>query len=149
MALEDIDTMEGWRRLWPMIKAETGAYVGYIAMKIVLAIVAGFLIGICTLLIGLFFVVPTAGLSLLAILTGKAAGLTWNAHTIALAVLIGCILFAIFFYLVSLISVPALVFFPAYSLYFFAGRYPRLVVPLYPASSTAFAPAGAVPRISS
>jgi len=148
MALEDIDTMEGWRRLWPMIKAEPGAYAGYVGMKIVLAIIAGIIIGVGALLIGLFFVVPTAGLSLLAIVTGKTAGLTWNPHTIALAALIGCILLAAFFYLVALISVPALVFFPAYSLYFFAGRYPRLVVPLYPASSMAHVPAGAVPRIS-
>jgi hypothetical protein len=148
MALEDIDTMEGWRRLWPMIKAEPGAYAGYVGMKIALAIVAGILIGIGTLLIGLFFVVPTAGLSLLAIITGKTAGMTWNPHTIALAVLIGCIVFGAFFYLVALISVPALVFFPAYSLYFFAGRYPRLVVPLYPASAMGHVPAGAVPRVS-
>jgi hypothetical protein len=36
------------------------------------------------------------------------------------------LLLAAFFYLVSLIYVPAIVFFPAYSIYFFAGRYPRL-----------------------
>jgi len=148
MALEDIDTMEGWRRLWPMIKAETGAYAGYIGMKIVLAIIASIIIGIGTLLIGLFFVVPTVGLSLLAIITGKSAGMTWNPHTIALAAVIGCILLGAFLYLVALVSVPALVFFPAYALYFFAGRYPRLVVPLYPASSLAHVPAGAVPRVS-
>jgi hypothetical protein len=148
MALEDIDTMEGWRRLWPMIKAETGAYAGYLGMKIVLAIVASIIIGVGTLLVGLFFVVPTVALSLLAIITGKTAGMTWNAHTIALAALIGCILLGAFFYLVALISVPALVFFPAYSLYFFAGRYPRLVVPLYPASAMGHVAAGAVPRVS-
>ena len=37
MALEEIGAMEGWRRLWPMIKAEKGGYAGYIGMKIVLA----------------------------------------------------------------------------------------------------------------
>jgi len=148
MALEEIDAVEGWRRLWPMIQADMGSYAGYIGMKIVLAIVAGLIIGIGTLLIGLFFVVPTVGLGLLAVITGKTAGLTWNAHTIALAVLIGCILLAIFLYLVSLISVPVIVFFPAYSLYFFAGRYPRLMVPLYPASSMASVAVGTGPRIS-
>jgi hypothetical protein len=34
---------------------------------------------------------------------------------------------------VSLVSVPAIVFFPAYSIYFFAGRYPALSAALYPA----------------
>jgi hypothetical protein len=42
-------------------------------------------------------------------------------------------LLAIFLYLVSLVSVPAIVFFPAYSMYFFAARYPQLGSALYPA----------------
>jgi hypothetical protein len=33
----------------------------------------------------------------------------------------------------SLISVPVTVFFPAYSIYFFAARYPALSAVLYPA----------------
>jgi len=135
MALENIGAMEGWRRLWPMMKAESGAYAGYIILKIVLAIGVGLVIGIATLIIGVIFVVPTAAFSILAILSGKSAGMTWNVHTITLAVVIGCILLAIFFYLVSLISVPAIVFFPAYSMYFFAPRYPRLAAVLYPAGS--------------
>lgn len=126
MALEDIGVMEGWGRLWAMMQAEKGAYTAYIAMKIVLAIVAGALIAIAALILGLIYVIPTVALSIVAVLSGRAAGMTWNAHTITLAVIIACILLAGFLYLVSLISVPAIVFFPAYSIYFFAGRYPRL-----------------------
>ena len=138
MALENIDVMEGWRRLWPMMNAEKGAYATYIVMKIVLSIVAGILIRIATLILGLILVIPSAALGLLAVLTGKSAGLTWNPHTIALAIVIGCILLAFFLYLVSLVSVPAIVFFPAYSMYFFAPRYPHLAAVLY-------APSPAVP----
>jgi hypothetical protein len=145
MALENVGAMEGWRRLWPMMKAEMGAYVGYIAMKIVLAIVVGILIAIAAVILGVFFAVPTVGLGIIAVLTGKAAGLTWNVETITLAIVVGCILLAIFFYLVSLISVPAIVFFPAYSIYFFAGRYPRLAAALYPATPAAPVPPGATP----
>jgi hypothetical protein len=145
MALEDIDVMEGWRRLWRMMEAETGAYAAYILMKIVLAVVAGILIGVAALIVGLVFAIPTAGLGILAVLTGKSAGMTWNAHTIALAVVVGCILLAIFLYLISLVSVPAIVFFPAYSIYFFAARYPRLAVALAPASPGAGVPAGSSP----
>ena len=148
MALENVDAMEGWRRLWAMMQAETGAYAAYVGMKIVLAIVAGLIIGIATLVLGLIFVIPTAGLSILAVLTGKTAGLTWNAHTITLAVVVGCILLAAFLYLVSLISVPVIVFFPAYSIYFFASRYPRLAAALYPAAPASQVPAGATPRSS-
>ena len=81
-------------------------------MKIVLAFVAAILIGIATLILGVILVIPSIALGILAVLTGKTAGLTWNPHTIALAVVVGCILLAIFLYLVSLISVPAIVFFP-------------------------------------
>ena len=143
MALEDVDAMEGWRRLWPMMKAEQGAYVAYLGMKIALTIVAGILMGIATLVLGVIIAVPGIALGVLAVLTGKTAGLTWNAHTIALAVVIGCILLAIFLYLASLIYVPAIVFFPAYSIYFFAGRYPQLRAALYPGSVAPQAPPGA------
>src|SRR5205823_4467184 len=122
MALENIDVMEGWRRLWAMMQTNMGSYAAYLATKIGLAIVASILIGIATLILGLIIVIPSLGVGLLAVLTGKAAGLTWNAKTIALAAAIGSLLLAVFLYLVSLISVPAIVFFPAYSMYFFAGR---------------------------
>jgi len=53
--------------------------------------------------------------------------MTWNAHTMALAVAVGCIVAGNFFFTwFSLISVPAIVFFPAYSIHFFADRYPPL-----------------------
>jgi hypothetical protein len=133
MALEGIGAFEGWRRLWAMMSAEKGDYVIYVVMKIVLAIAAAVIIGIVTLIVGLFFVVPTAVLGVVGIVAGKSAGLSWNAYTITLAVVVGCILLFFFLYLVALISVPAIVFFPAYSIYFFAGRYPALSRALYPA----------------
>jgi hypothetical protein len=133
MALEEIGAIEGWRRLWPMIQAEKGGYAAYIGMKIVMAIGAGIMVGIATLILGLIIAVPTIGLSIVAILTGKTAGLTWNAYTITVAVVVGSILLAIFLFLVALISVPFIVFFPAYSIYFFAARYPALSAALYPA----------------
>jgi hypothetical protein len=133
MALENIGALEGWRRLWPMIRAEKGGYAGYIGMKIVMAIGAGIVVGIATLILGLIIAIPTVGLSILAVLTGQTAGLTWNVYTITLAVVVGSVLLAIFLYLIALISVPVIVFFPAYSIYFFAARYPALSAVLYPA----------------
>lgn len=134
MALENIGTIEGWRRLWPMIKAEMSGYAIYIAMKILMAVGAGIVVGIATLILGLFLAVPTVGLSIIAVLTGKTAGLTWNPYTITLAVVVGSVLLAIFIYLIALISVPVVVFFPAYSIYFFASRYPPLHAALYPST---------------
>lgn len=126
MALEDIGAVEGWRRLWPMMKSEMGAYIAYVAMKIVLAVVVGALIAIASVIVSLIYAVPAVMLGLLAVFGGKAAGMVWTPATIALAVAMGCVLLAGFLYVVSLISVPAIVFFPAYSIYFFAGRYPPL-----------------------
>ena len=144
MALEDIGVMEGWRRLWWMIKAEKGGYAAYIGMKIVMAIGAGIMVGIATVILGLIIAIPTVGLGILAVVTGKSAGLTWNASTITLAVVVGCILLAVFMYVIALISVPVIVFFPAYSIYFFAARYPALSAALYPAP-----PAPAAPQVPS
>jgi hypothetical protein len=145
MALEDIDAIEGWRRLWPMMKAEKAAYAGYIILKVVLAIVVSILIAVAAVILGVLIVLPSIGFGILAVLTGKSAGLTWTPATIALAVTVGCILLVCFLYLVSLIAVPAIVFFPAYSIYFFASRYPRLSAVLYPPPPVTQFPPGGVP----
>jgi hypothetical protein len=145
MALEDIGVMEGWRRLWRMIEAEKGGYAGYIGMKIVMAIAAGIVVGIATLVLGLILAIPTVAFSIIAVITGKTAGLTWNAYTITLAVVVGCVLLAIFLYVIALISVPVIVFFPAYSIYFFAARYPALSAVLYPAPPAPQIPPVATP----
>jgi hypothetical protein len=132
MALEGIGPIQGWRRLMPMLRVEWGGYVGYVVLKIVLAIAAGIIIGIGALILGLVVAIPTALLAVVAVVTGKTAGFTWNVSTITIAVVAGCILLAIFLYLMSLIAVPAIVFFPAYSIYFFAARYQPLSLALYP-----------------
>jgi hypothetical protein len=132
MAFESIGAIEGWRRLWAMMKAEKGGYAGYIGMKIVLAIGAAIILGIVAFIIALIILIPAAGVAVAAVLGGKAAGLGWTVATISLAVVAGCVLLAIFLLVTSLISVPAIVFFPAYSMYFFAARYPALHAVLYP-----------------
>ena len=132
MALEGIGAIEAWRRLWPMIQIEKGGYAAYIGMKIVLAIGAGIVISIVSLLLLVVLAIPTVGFGIVAVITGKTAGLTWNAYTITVAVVVGCILLAAFLYLMALIAVPVIVFFPAYSIYFFAPRYRPLSLILYP-----------------
>ena len=132
MALENIGAIEAWRRLLPMIEMEKGGYAAYVGMKIVLAIGAGIVIAIASVILGLIVAVPTVGLAIVAVITGKTAGLMWNAATITVAVVVGCVLLAIFLYLMALIAVPAIVFFPAYAIYFFAPRYRALSLVLYP-----------------
>lgn len=126
MALENVAVMEGWRRLWEWIKNEKGGYAGYIGIKIVLAIGATIALLIATV-IAMFALVIVMGLvGVAAFFGGKAAGWTWNPYTIALAVVLGCIALAILMFVAALIAVPVIVFFPAYSIYFFAPRYAPL-----------------------
>jgi hypothetical protein len=132
MALEGIGAVEGWRRLWRMMQPERSRYAGYIGMKILLAIGAGIVIGLASFIIALIVAIPTVGLALIAIFTGKTAGMTWNVYTITVAIVVGCVLLAALMYLMSLVAVPAIVFFPAYSIYFFAARYQPLSLALYP-----------------
>jgi hypothetical protein len=132
MALENISAIEGWRHLLPMLQAEKGSYAGYIGMKIVMSLGAAVVIGIITFIVLLIFLIPVGGFGVIAVMAGKTAGLTWNLYTITVVVVVGCVVLAIVLYVVSLISVPAIVFFPAYSIYFFASRYPALNALLRP-----------------
>jgi hypothetical protein len=140
MALEDVSAMEGWRRLWLWLKYDKGGYAGYIGMKIVLAIGAGIAVALVSFIAILALLIPIGGVGVFAVLAGKAAGWTWNLHTIALAVIAGCVALAILIFVLSLISVPVIVFFPAYSIYFFAPRYPPLAALLWPEPPTSIAP---------
>ena len=135
MAMEGITAFEGWRRLLPMIRGDEKGYFVYILLKIVLAIIAGIGIGIVTAILALMLAVPVIGLVATAVVATKSGALTWNVLTITIAVIGGCIVLGIFFFLVSLITVPVIVFFPAYSIYFFAGRYRPLSMALYPAAA--------------
>jgi hypothetical protein len=132
MALEDIGAMEGWRRLLVWLKADKGGYAGYIGMKIVLAIAAAVALVIVDMIALLILLIPFGGVGIIVVLAGKAAGWSWNLYTIALAVVCGCVALAILIFVFALIAVPVTVFFPAYSIHFFAQRYPPLAAVLWP-----------------
>jgi hypothetical protein len=140
MALEEIGAIEGWRRLWPQIKNEKGGYAAYIGMKIVMAIGAALVLAIISLIVFLLLAIPLAGLGVVAVIAGMAAGLTWNLYTITLAVVVGSVVLFSLLYVFSLISVPVVVFFPAYSMHFFASRYAPLAAMLYPSPPPAMPP---------
>lgn len=133
MALEGLDFADGWSRLIGMIRAEPGRYVVYILLKFALLIAAGILFTIVAMIPALIIIIPTV----LIVIAGVAAGLTWNVATISLAVIFGVIAFVVLMYLIALASAPATVFFPAYAMYFFAARYPQLGALLNPVPAPA------------
>jgi hypothetical protein len=128
MALEDVDFADGWSRLLALIRPEPGRYVIYLLLKIVLALAAAILFGILTLIPIFALVVP----AVLAVFAAYKAGLGWTPATVSLAIIGGAILLLLLLYLVALVSVPAIIFFPAFSIYFFASRYPKLDALLNP-----------------
>jgi hypothetical protein len=134
MAIENLSAFQAWARLLPMLDSEKGPYFGYVLMKIVMALGVGIVVGIITTVVILVTLIPIGGLGALFVFAGKAAGFSWNLYTITLTVVVGCILLAAILYVVSVISVPAMVFFPAYSIYFFASRYPALDALIYPSA---------------
>jgi hypothetical protein len=132
MALEDVGAIEAWRRLLKMIESEKGGYAGYLGMKIVMALGAAMILAIVATIIIVIMLIPVGGIGVIAVLLGKSAGLTWNLYTISVTVIVGLVAIVAIVYLIALISVPATIFFPAYSIYFFAARYPALSYLLYP-----------------
>ncbi len=138
LAFEDIGVMEAWRRLWGMIRSEMGAYAGYVGMKILLAIAVGIVTGIATVFIVLVLVIPVVG----AVIAAQVTGMTWTVATVTLVIVGGATLFMLLMFMVSLISVPAIVFFPAYAMYFLASRYQKLASAVWPApAAPAISPA--------
>src|SRR5208337_1628058 len=119
---------------------------GIALLLLFLALAAGIAIAIITVIVFLVLLIPVGGVGVVAVLGGKAAGLTWNVYTISLAVVVGCIVLAVFIFAVALISVPAIVFFPAYSIYFLAARYPALAALLWPPPPDSVAPASPPPE---
>jgi hypothetical protein len=134
MALENISAFEGWRRFLPMLARDKGGYAGYVAVKVALALGAAIIVAIVVVTLALLLLIPIGGIGIASVLFGKAAGLTlsWGVLTITAIVVLACLFVFLVFYGAALVSVPVIVFFPAYAIYFFASRYQLLAQVLYP-----------------
>jgi hypothetical protein len=100
-------------------------------LKILLSIAAAVALGIAAFAVLIIVLLPVAAVAIVVVLGGRAIGLVWNVYAMSLAIVAGCIVLATVVFGVLLVSVPTIVFFPAYSMYFFAERYPPLRALLY------------------
>lgn len=132
MAMEKVGVVDAWRRLLPMVAAEKMAFTVYVLMKIVLAIAAAIIVGITTLLTLLVLLIPLGIAGLIIFFGGKAMGFTFNPATIAVLVVVGCIIVCGVFYLIALINTPPMVFFQSYTLHFIGSRYAPVGAVLFP-----------------
>ena len=135
MACDGISALEGWRRLLAIMKQDKVAYAAYIGMKLVLTIAVGVLLGIISIVLVLIVLLPVGGAGVLAALWARSVGLGWNPVTIATAIVAGGIALAAVMLVVSLVSVPSVVFFSNYAMLYFADRYPPLHAALFPAAN--------------
>jgi hypothetical protein len=126
MALEGVTVRHGWTRLWSQMSSDKVGYAAYIGMKIVMTIATMIMTAIIGFIVLLIVLIPVGGVGLIAVVGGAAAGMTWNPITIAIAVAVGGTVLLSLMFIFAMISVPLVVFFPAYSIYFLAGRYPPL-----------------------
>ena len=124
MALEGVNYDEGWRRLLGMMSAEKKSYIFYILMKIVLAITGMILLSLAVLVAMLAMGIPL-GIAAAIVYVAFKAQLV-GAMGIAALVLLGIIVVVMILAALGLLSAPLAVFYPAYSIYFFAGRYAPL-----------------------
>ena len=126
MALENLGVMDAWNRLAHMMRDDPWAYVGYLGLKILLRIGAVVAMFIVALVVILVWIIPFGGVGLAGFLAARAIGLAWNFSTITIAVLFCLVAVCALIYALALASVPIVVFFPAYSIHFFADRYSPL-----------------------
>jgi len=132
MALDHVNPIEGWRRLFTMMDMERARYAGYLGWKILLRIAVTILTAIAAFIAIAGILLPIAIPAVIVFLAARAAGMSWNIVTLTIAFTAGLGTLAIIVYAVLLISTPSAVFFPAYSIHFFAPRYPALSEVLRP-----------------
>ena len=126
MALEDRKVLDGWRRLFPMLGAEKGAFTIYVLMKIVLAVGSAVIFGIIDFLVLFALLIPLGIVAVVVVLVAIALGLSWTPLTVGAAVIACGAVLLLLVYVISFVSAPAMVFFQAYTLHFFGSRYPLL-----------------------
>jgi hypothetical protein len=119
LAADDVSVGEAWRRLLEMMRTDKVAFAGYVGLKFLLSIATSIVLfaSALVLFIPLFVVAVAANAGLMGI--GSDVGNLAFVGTLALGGLMLIIM-------LTALSVPLVVFFPASGLYFLASRYAPL-----------------------
>jgi hypothetical protein len=132
MALDDLSIGQAISALARIIKADPGAFAGYLGMKFVLHIVVGILFVVAFLCGLLILAIPAAILGVLVVTSLKSA-----SGAVAIGVGIAAVLCVVAFIaagscLSFLCTAPVAAFLASYALFFFGGHYPKLGALLWP-----------------
>lgn len=126
MAFEKVGAGEGWSKLLGILKVDKAAYTLYVLMKIVLAVGSAIIFAIVNLIVILVLMIPLVILGVAGFFLGRAAGITWDASGMMLVAGLALLAIAGILYIMGFVYAPGLVFFQAYTLEFFSGRYEPL-----------------------
>ena len=133
MALDDLSVGDAWSAVWRVAASEPGAWAGYMGMKLLCAIGSSIALSIAfviALLPALILIgIPVGIFVALGVVAFKFIGAVFGIIICGIAVLLAV---AGFFCLLLILTAPISVFFTAYALYFFGGRYPKLAALLWP-----------------
>src|SRR5579859_6762512 len=133
LALDDLSVGDAWSAVWRVAASEPGAWAAYMGMKLLCAIGSSIALSIAfviALLPALILIgIPVGILAVLGVVAFKTIGAVFGIIIFCVAVLLAV---AGFICLLLILTAPISVFFTAYALYFFGGRYPKLAVLLSP-----------------
>jgi hypothetical protein len=138
MAFENLNAMDGWRRLLELMAEDKPAYIVYVLMKVALAVGSAIVFAIVDLLVALILLIPGIVLLLFGVMIGKLAD--WNVSAVMLLGAFALLALAAVLFVLAFVYAPGLVFFQSYALEFFAARYEPLRSKLFPAPPAAGLP---------
>ena len=144
IALEDITIPDALWKLWRMIKTKKSDYAMYLLIKIAMAVGVGIALGIINLIIIVVLAVPVV-IVLVAMVAANPASLH-NPAVIAGLITLGICALVPLLIVMGLIAAPAVVFYEAYVLNFFASRYAPLWTLMNPESPAGGGPESVVPQ---
>lgn len=147
MALEGVGWQEGWNRFFVIARGHASEYVLYLVMKIVQRIAAGIGHTLLVFMLVLILIVPgiVAGVAGVAIAAGATTAVKALMITLGIVALMVAMLLVIAFS--AFVGAPISYFFPAYAIYFFAGRYAPLGEIIFPAPPAPPSPAPEAPPL--
>jgi hypothetical protein len=115
MFVEDRGVLDGWRRIWPVVRDQPKQTVAFVVVKFVLGIVVSLAVSVAVLLTALVVVIPFALVGGGLVLALSAAGVG-GAVPVAIAGLLAIPLVLVLIVAALSLQVPAIVFVRYYSL---------------------------------
>ena len=126
LALEGTPIRETVRRVWNLLRADTGQVLLYLLMRFILGLVAAFILEFGLALLCLIALIPLGGLAAVLWFSLHHGGLAGHILMIAGWVVLG-VIFLIAFFIAAIISFGYFfTFLEAYALLFLGGRYPMV-----------------------